>query len=491
MKKFALKTLCILFLLGFAVSNAFAEEKSGSAQVSPEMMERFERLEAETKQLREEVARLNAQKKSVVKSSGEVSEEIPVLPQGEMVVPESMVGANIDSEFNGSEQERMTRAEVDAYIERYIHDSAWKVGKMKVTPYGMIWASLLYTDRKTDMADWIGNPLPGAANDRAVTSISARATRLGLKIDAPDVNILGGMRSYGLVEIDFENNYNAENKGTIQLREAYWALENDCYKILFGQTKDIISPLYAHFYDYNALYGLGNLGYRNPMLSFTRYFHLSQNVRMDWTTGLVQICGMDYTGFDQMGSYPSIQSRIGWTIARDCCRYPVKFGIGAHIGEQRYDFPAESDRIQSWSVNLDLELPVTDRFGVRGEFFHGQGLAGNVGGCMQSIDYNPVTGLGTRNSIHSTGGWAEIWWDWTDQLHWAVGYSVDDPNNGDIEECRILNNRIIFINVKYDFTKFLSSGLQYTYHTTDYRPGVYSEDSAHANGLEWMWRLTF
>ena len=61
MKKFALKTLCILFLLGFAVSNAFAEEKSGSAQVSPEMMERFERLEAETKQLREEVARLNAQ----------------------------------------------------------------------------------------------------------------------------------------------------------------------------------------------------------------------------------------------------------------------------------------------------------------------------------------------------------------------------------------------------------------------------------------------
>ena len=444
MKKFALKTLCILFLLGFAVSNAFAEEKSGSAQVSPEMMERFERLEAETKQLREEVARLNAQKKSVVKSSGEVSEEIPVLPQGEMVVPESMVGANIDSEFNGSEQERMTRAEVDAYIERYIHDSAWKVGKMKVTPYGMIWASLLYTDRKTDMADWIGNPLPGAANDRAVTSISARATRLGLKIDAPDVNILGGMRSYGLVEIDFENNYNAENKGTIQLREAYWALENDCYKILFGQTKDIISPLYAHFYDYNALYGLGNLGYRNPMLSFTRYFHLSQNVRMDWTTGLVQICGMDHTGFDQMGSYPSIQSRIGWTIARDCCRYPVKFGIGAHIGEQRYDFPAESDRIQSWSVNLDLELPVTDRFGVRGEFFHGQGLAGNVGGCMQSIDYNPVTGLGTRNSIHSTGGWAEIWWDWTDQLHWAVGYSVDDPNNGDIEECKILNNRIIF-----------------------------------------------
>ena len=49
----------------------------------------------------------------------------------------------------------------------------------------------------------------------------------------------------------------------------------------------------------------------------------------------------------------------------------------------------------------------------------------------------------------------------------------------------------MFVNVKYDFTEFLTSGIQYTYHMTDYRPGVYSEDFAHANGIEWMWRLTF
>ena len=503
MKTFTLKTLCVLFLLGFAVSSTFAEEKAGSAQISPEMMERFERLEAETQQLREEVARLNAEKEKnaqkqkkarlalqgVDTNRSNISEEIPPV---EMVVPEATVGANIPvEEMEVSQQEVMTRAEVDAYIERHIRDNAWKVGKMRLTPYGMVWASVLASDRKMDTSDWIGNPLPGDANDRTVTSIQARTSRLGMKIESPDVCILGGMKSYGIVEVDFANQCNTENKGTIQLREAYWALENDCYKILFGQAKDIISPLYSHFFDYNDLYGIGNLGFRNPMLSFTRYFYLSGRTKMDWTTGLVQVCGLDHPAYDQIGSYPTLQSRIGWTIARDCCRYPIKFGVGAHIGEMRYDFPGESDRVQSWSVNVDLDLPITDRFGVRGEFFHGQGLAGNMGGCCQSIDYDPATGLGSGEAIRSTGGWAEIWWDWTDQLHWAVGYGGDDPNNADIEGAKIMNSRIVFVNVKYDFTEFLCSGLQYTYRMTDYRPGAYSEDSAHANGIEWMWRLTF
>ena len=442
------------------------------AEITPEMMERFERLEAETQQLRTEVARLNAEKSILTPAAVSVTTEA--------------------ASTAASQQETMTRAEIDEYIERHIKNDAWKVGKMKLTPYGIVWASVLCTDRKTANSDWIGRPLPGDQYDRTVTSIQARTSRLGLKIAAPDLCFMGCMmKSHGLVEVDFANSCNAENKGTIQLREAYWVLENDDYKLLFGQTKDIISPLYARFRDYNALYGNGNLGYRNPMLSFTRFFTLTPNVKMDWATGLVQICGMDQTAYDQMGSYPSLQSRIGWTIARDCYKYPIKFGIGAHIGEQRYDFPKESDRVTSWSVNADLELPFTDRFGFRAEFFHGQGLAGNVGGCYQTIDYDPVTDLGTRSSVHSTGGWAEVYWDWTDELHWVVGYSGDDPHNADMEACKVQNSRILYVNVMYDFTKFLTSGLQYTYHTVDYRPGAYSENFACANGIEWLWKLTF
>jgi len=484
--------LSILFSAGTIIAEETAEQPSTSSTISSEMMERFERLEAETQRLRNEVARLNAEKNiQATSESPEVqssASETEVLP---VASPEKLPEQVSTPAAVSSQQEKMTREEVDAYIERHIQDDAWKVGKMKLTPYGIIWASLLTTDRKTAAADWIGRPLPGAENDRTVTSIQARTSRLGLKVAAPDLDFLGGMKSHGLVEVDFANACNAENKGTLQLREAYWVLENDCYKILFGQTKDIISPLYARFRDYNALYGNGNLGYRNPMLSFTRFYRLSENVKMDWATGLVQICGQDHTAYDQMGSYPSIQSRIGWTIARETCKYPVKFGIGAHIGEQRYSFPQESDRITSWSVNTDLELPFTDRFGFRAEFFHGQGLAGNVGGCFQSIDYNPVTQLGSRRSIHSTGGWFEFWWDWTEELHWVVGYSGDDPHNSDMEACNVRNSRILYANVMYDFSKFLTSGLQYTYHTVDYRPGVFSEDVAHANGIEWLWKLTF
>ena len=69
--------------------------------VDDEVMERFERLEAETQQLREEVARLNAEK-------------IPAVP-APATTGETVTSA-VKSE---SRQETMTREEIDAYIERH------------------------------------------------------------------------------------------------------------------------------------------------------------------------------------------------------------------------------------------------------------------------------------------------------------------------------------------------------------------------------------
>ena len=55
---------CFLVSL-FSVSFVLAQTvlpPDPPAEITPEMMERFERLEAETQQLRDEVARLNAEK---------------------------------------------------------------------------------------------------------------------------------------------------------------------------------------------------------------------------------------------------------------------------------------------------------------------------------------------------------------------------------------------------------------------------------------------
>lgn len=487
-------------------SAAVPSETVSTGGVTPEMMARFERLEAETQRLRQEVARLRTEK-SVGKPQ---SVSVPTMDSGmtapipapatmsgqvgtyASVLASEMVQSSGQESVQPSVQETMTREEVDAYIQKHIADSAWRVGPVKITPYGRIWASMLVSSSRTMPQDAVMYALPSDAYGQTSTAFQARSSRLGLKFDGPDLPFwfFGEMKSSGKVEIDFRNNTgNAENKGSVLLREVYWQLENDTYKILFGQTKDVISPLNTGMLNYYNVWGAGNLGYRSPQLQFTRYYYLTCRTRMEVTTALSQLCGPDFAANDSPGSYPTIQGRVGWTIARDCNRYPIQFGISGHVGEQRYDFGAESDRISTWSANVDLSVPLTERCGIRGEVFHGQGLAGVFGGVNQSIDYRG--GLGTRNSIHSTGGWGEFWWDWTDQLHYCVGYGIDNPNDDDMEVTNIRENSVIYTNIVYDFTKFLRTGVEYSYWSTDYRDDMPGGNKGRAHVVEWMWQLEF
>ncbi len=464
-------------------------EIAQTANITPEMMARFERLEAETQRLRREVARLRTEK-SVPAST--VVELVTQIGKSASVVTTAIPQETAMEAATAMTTEMMTREEVEAYIEKRIADSAWRVGPMKLTPYGRIWASALVSDSRTSPQDAVMYALPSDAYGQTSTAFQARSSRLGLKMEGPDVPfwMFGEMKSSGKVEIDFRNDTgNAENKGSVLLREVYWQLENDNYKILFGQTKDVISPLDTGMLNYYNVWGAGNIGYRNPQLQFTRYYYLNCRTRMEVTSAIAQLCGSDFSANDSPGSYPTFQGRVGWTVARDCNRYPIQFGISGHVGEQRYDWGAESERISTWSANLDLSIPFTERCGIRGEIFHGQGLAGVLGGVGQSIDYQ--NGQGTRNSIHSSGGWGEFWWDWTDKLHYRLGYGIDNPHDDDMETCNIRENSVIYTNIVYDFTKFLRTGVEYSYWSTDYRDDMPGGNKGRAHVIEWMWQLEF
>ncbi len=508
MKVIHLKFAFFLFILGLFIvagsaaaqsepaSGSDVSEKGASATITPEMMERFERLEAETQRLREEVARLNAEKsekpKTLIGAETPTGAETPIAVKTPAAAETPALSKISAPESAADSSNTLTKEEADAYIDARVRENAWKVGPMSVTPYGRIWASVLGSTSRTVPQDAVYRVLPDDAYGQSQVSLQARSSRLGLDIGAPDIDAFGGTHMSGKVEIDFRNDTgNAENKGSILLREVYWQMENDDYKLLFGQTKDVISPLNTGMLNYYNVWGAGNIGYRNPQLQFTRYYRLTSCTRMEVTSAIVQMCGSDFASYDSPGSYPTVQGRIGWTIARPQNRYPIQFGFSGHIGEQRYDFPSEKDEIQTWSANLDLSVPLTERCGFRGEAFTGQGLAGIYGGVSQSIDYNPTTHLGSRNSIHSTGGWAEFWWDWTECLHYRVGCGVDDPNNSDLEAASIERNSVIYTNLVYDFTKFLRTGVEYSYWATDYRPGNVGGESGRAHVLEWMWQMDF
>ncbi len=468
--------------------NAFQSEDS--ARITPEMAARFERLEAETRRLREEVARLN-EKKSRTADVSRVSEPAsePVSAPASEPASASQTNTAEWSETQ-SQEEVASRREVDEYIERHIKDNAWRVGPMKITPYGKIWASMLVTTSRMASGDFIGNVLPNDSYGQTSFNVQARTSRLGLNVEGPDL-CNGSIKSSGIVEVDFVNQTSSENKGALQLREAYWQLYNENFKLLLGQTKDVILPLYSNMFDYNALYAMGNPGYRNPMASFTRYYYPDKNVRMELTTALSMVCGGDFSAYDAPGTYPTVQSRVGWSIARPNLKTPIQFGFSGHIGEQRYNFPENVSSVSSWSANFDLVYPITDRLSVRGEFFHGQSMAGFFGGAYQNIDYDPVSRTGTRKGIHTTGGWGEIVWRITDKLQYAVGLGIDDPHNTDMEVASVERNGMYYTNFAYDFTRYFRSGVMYAYVMTDYRDGNPGGDKGRAHTFEWMWQISF
>ncbi|HQF15341.1 MAG TPA: hypothetical protein PLS55_15745, partial [Thermogutta sp.] len=93
-------------------------------------------------------------------------------------------------------------------------------------------------------------------------------------------------------------------------------------------------------------------------------------------------------------------------------------------------------------------------FGVQGEFFTGENLGAYLGGIVQGIN------LTQRDTICSTGGWFDIWYDWTDRLHSHAGYSIDDPFNGDLSAGQRSYNHFYYVNLTYDVTKKFVLGIE-------------------------------
>ena len=155
--------------------------------------------------------------------------------------------------------------------------------------------------------------------------------------------------------------------------------------------------------------------------------------------------------------WPIIEGRVAWTIGeRGQGCLPVTIGVSGHIGAEQFDCPAHQDvQNRTWSGNIDLRIPISERFGFQGECQIGENLGAFLGGIGQGTDPSRLDG------IRDVGGWFEFWYDWTTTLHSHVGYSVDDPNNHDLHTVGERSyNQFYFGNLIYDVTKNFLVGVE-------------------------------
>ncbi|MCX7426098.1 MAG: hypothetical protein NTW96_10825 [Planctomycetia bacterium] len=417
------------------------------------LADRLGQLESETQVLRTELQWLR---------------EHPVrLPQVEAAPVSMSAPAQTD-------EDTYTFDQVQAMMTSTAKKYAWTKGDFTVTPYGFLWGNMVYeTERSNDGDTTLYVYSPETNGDKAF-HLSAQATRLGIDVAGPRLRIFNCAPSGGKVELDFFGSFITENKGSVLLRHAYWEVKDDDFRLLMGQTWDVISPLYPNTIMYSVYWGAGNIGYRRAQLRGERFLKFSDTSLVTLQSSLNVDVVTDFTATDDdiqgdHSAWPLIEGRAAWTVGhRGKGDLPTTVGFSGHIGEQVFDttiatLPPEFNA-RTWSCNADLNMPITETFGVHGEFFTGENLGAFLGGILQGVN------IATGEPIRATGGWGEVWWDWAPQWQSNVGYTLDDPLDSDLTAASArIYNQAYYANVIYAVTKQFKLGFEVSQWTTLYK----------------------
>jgi len=340
---------------------------------------------------------------------------------------------------------------------------------LDVQLYGKVKADAAFDTSRTNtgnFARWVEHESTNR-NDHEL-NITAKETRLGLRINGPN---LGGAKTSGVFEMDFYGG-GAENKANPMLRHAYmqidWAKQG--LSLLAGQTWDVISPLNPTVLNYSVQWWAGNIGYRRPQVRLTKVCDLGGGTSLKFETALARSIGHD-SDFDPGDSgedsgLPSFQGRASVTFPFLAGR-KATIGASGHYAREEYDTDptGRNDKANSWSANLDIDLPITSWLRVKSEMFTGENLDAYLGGIGQGV----VVANGRLTEIQGTGGWLAAslgpWGPWS----FNVGYSGEFIDDGDVGAGARTCNSAIFGNTIYKINPNASVGVEVSRWLTRYK----------------------
>jgi hypothetical protein len=364
----------------------------------------------------------------------------------------------------------VTRGELQAEVGKM----AWRKGDVTIIPYGTIWGSMSYDSQRTKIGDyalWMESPTTHFHEPDY--NVDAKSTRVGLDFLGPESPFFCDAKIKGKVEVDFQGQFVTRNKPGLLLRHAYVEAKADDFRLLVGQTWDVISPLGIPTLNYTAGSAVGNLAYRRAQFRAERFYNFSDTFMMTTQGSINGNVVTDFvsdpatTTSADPGPYPDFQARTAFTFGDRTSpgAQPVVLGVGGHYGIQSFDFrTAPIDLgvdVPTYSLAADFVVPVAQRWGVQGEFFTGYNLSNYMGGILQGIDRI------THKGIHATGGWIDLYVNWLPNLHTHTGFAIDDPLDKDMTSGRT-RNQMLFNNVIWDANKHLQFGLEVDVWETDY-----------------------
>jgi len=365
------------------------------------------------------------------------------------------------------------RAKVEKIEQKVTETSSNVLSAFKFKPYGFIKLDAAYDDSRTDFGNFVLYvPSESVHKDDNEFNMTARQTRLGLHIIAPEIY---DWKVWGRIEFDFYGDASHENKAEPMLRHAFVELKRGNFSLIAGQTNDLISPLYPYTLNYTVGWSAGNIGYRRAQLRATYIYPLNENTELIGALALARTSGtvnedldLDLQNDGEDAGFPTVQARLALAIRLLTKKFSV-FGISGHYGEEEIDWELnpftlgeKQERVKSWSLNADINLPLTERVSVQGEAFVGYNLDDYFGGILQGV--NPTT----QEVIKSAGGWLQLSYLHNDKWTYHLGCGIDDPKDNDLSAGMRNRNQFYFGNVVYSLIPPVDIGVEYSYWKTEY-----------------------
>src|SRR5207248_11313586 len=156
-----------------------------------------------------------------------------------------------------------------------------------------------------------------AGRSNSQFTLHPRLTRLGWNLAAPP-DTLKGSKVSGKIEMDWQNGggVTVESRPLPRIRHAYLQLQRGASTWLFGQTWDLISPLFPSPNDDTLQWNAGNLGDRRPQVRYTsetanRPFSAAVALGL---TSAIYAKDLDANGIrdGEDSGAPNVQARLGW-----------------------------------------------------------------------------------------------------------------------------------------------------------------------------------
>ena len=369
-----------------------------SAQQSPDLsriLERLDRLEAENRELREQVRELREQVGAPAVDAPKLTERVDV-------------------------EERRTAELAQVKVEAS--------HRFPVRLTGMALVNTFYNSRQNGGAD---NPtIASLGRGNAVGGATWRQTILGLDYRGPET--LWGGKIRGSVFMDFFAGTNNPLNNTLRIRTATFGMDWKTRSFTVSQDKPLISfrePDSLSQVGLSPLTGAGNLWVWTPQARFEQRLAFGAQSGLNAQLAVIQTseggASVPAAFASTLERYrPGLEGRFEFFRKFEGERR-IEIAPGFHTSASH----AAGGSAPSNLFFLDWALAPVSRVELTGDFFSGQNVAHFGTGVRQGFW---IARPGNLLPVHSRGGWAQLKLVATDRLSFHLLAGQHDDRNSDI-----------------------------------------------------------